>query len=95
MEKEKQYIVYFPTKNNWKRPSHLSYIEAGLKTFVSNVLEHNEIKQNVQNVGIPALGAGLGGLDYSDVLSLLKEYLEPLEDYTFYLFPPKPHNSQK
>ena len=69
-----RWIVNFPTKLHWRDPSKLEWIEAGLKD-----LRRFLIEQKVQSVAIPALGAGLGGLDWSDVRALIERELAGLE----------------
>jgi len=66
-------ILIFPTKDFWGHPSQLSYIEDGLKAFVSSY-ERNGITAVV----FPPLGCGKGGLDYQEVRKLLWQYLEPI-----------------
>jgi O-acetyl-ADP-ribose deacetylase (regulator of RNase III) len=67
-------IINFPTKKHWRNPSKLEWIEAGLKD-----LRRFLIEQKVQSVAIPALGAGLGGLDWKDVRRLIERELAGLE----------------
>ena len=69
-----RWIVNFPTKKHWSNPSKLEWIEDGLKD-----LRRFLIKQNVQSVAIPALGSGLGGLDWKDVRRLIERELAGLE----------------
>lgn len=57
-----QWIVNFPTKDDWRYPSQMSYIETGLEELAKGI-KHFEIA----SIAIPALGCGLGGLDWSDV----------------------------
>ena len=66
------YIFNFPTKTDLK-PSRLEYIEKGLNTM-RRVLFTTGIK----SISIPKLGCGLGGLDWSDVNTLIKKYLSDL-----------------
>lgn len=68
------WIINFPTKKHWSNPSKLEWIEAGLKD-----LRRLLIEQKVQSVAIPALGAGLGGLDWKDVRRLIERELAGLE----------------
>lgn len=81
-----QHVVFFPTKNHWKRPSKMEYVEAGLSSL-RQLLENDEVKDKVKRIGIPALGAGLGKLDPKEVSVLIREKLGDL-DYTFVLFSP-------
>lgn len=55
-------IAYFPTKADWRQPSRLEYIDAGLVSLVEMVKA-----LDVQSIGIPALGCGAGGLAWADV----------------------------
>lgn len=81
-----QHVVFFPTKNHWKRPSKLEYVEKGLNSL-RKLLDNEEVKDKVKRIGIPALGAGLGGLNPLEVSALIRDKLEDL-DYTFVLFSP-------
>ena len=67
-------IINFPTKYDFKFPSRLEWVEAGLKNFVETYERHN-----IESVAFPKLGAGRGGLDWGGVKNLMLEYLEPLD----------------
>jgi O-acetyl-ADP-ribose deacetylase (regulator of RNase III) len=67
-------ILNFPTKNHWKNPSELEYVEKGLDKLVE-CYQH----KRVSSIAFPMLGSGLGGLDRSLVLSLMLERLEQIE----------------
>lgn len=77
-------ILNFPTKQDWRRPSKLEYIEAGLDTFVRIYQE-----AGIQSVAFPPLGCGNGELNYADVRPLMERYLRPLP-IPVYLYPPVP-----
>lgn len=68
-----RWVLNFPTKINWKKPSHLAYIEAGLKTFV----QHYE-QMGIRSISFPPLGCGNGNLDWRDVQPLMLSYLKGL-----------------
>ena len=70
-------VVFFPTKNHYKNPSKMEYINSGTKTLVK-LLSKDAFKGN--RVGIPALGCGLGGLDRVEVSYLLYEGLKELDN---------------
>lgn len=57
-----RWIVNFPTKQHWRAPSQLQWITEGLQDLRNFLLENK-----VQSVALPPLGAGNGGLDWSDV----------------------------
>ena len=72
-------IINFPTKYDFKFPSKIEWIEAGLQDFVNTYNEHN-----IESVAFPKLGAGKGGLDWNQVKALMIKYLDPL-DITVYI----------
>jgi O-acetyl-ADP-ribose deacetylase (regulator of RNase III) len=55
-------VINFPTKERWRRPSRLEYIERGLED-----LREVLVTCGIDVVAIPPLGCGLGGLDWEDV----------------------------
>ncbi len=66
-------IINFPTKDDWRRPSKLSYISEGLDSL-AEYLNHSRIK----SIAIPKLGCGIGGLDWTAVRPLIEEKLSPI-----------------
>jgi O-acetyl-ADP-ribose deacetylase (regulator of RNase III) len=77
------WILNFPTKQHWRDPSRLEWIEAGLEKFV---LECSY--RGIKEISFPRLGCGNGGLDWNDVRPLMERYLSKVEipvyihDYT-------------
>jgi O-acetyl-ADP-ribose deacetylase (regulator of RNase III) len=67
-------ILWFPTKQHWRDPSRLEWIEAGLVSLASFIRE-----DPIEAIAIPMLGCGLGGLDWADVRPLIERYLGPIE----------------
>jgi O-acetyl-ADP-ribose deacetylase (regulator of RNase III) len=67
------WILNFPTKEHWRNPSKISYIEAGLKKFVEKYEE-----QGITEISFPRLGCGNGGLDWDNVRPLMEQYLGKL-----------------
>lgn len=64
-------IVNLPTKADWRLPSRLEYIEAGLAAFSATWREYG-----ISSVSFPRLGCGRGGLDWeSQVRPLMERYL--------------------
>jgi O-acetyl-ADP-ribose deacetylase (regulator of RNase III) len=68
-----RWILNFPTKQHWRHPSKLSYIEAGLQKFIS---EYE--RRGVWEIAFPRLGCGNGNLDWEDVRPLMERYLANL-----------------
>lgn len=67
-------VLNFPTKNHWKDPSKMEYVELGLNKFIDS---YNN--KNIKSVAFPLLGAGLGGLDKNLIQNYMIERLNPLE----------------
>ena len=76
-------IVNFPTKQHWKDRSHLYDIRAGLIDLVRVIR-----KEHIRSIAVPALGAGLGGLDWSDVRPLIAASLGQLQSVQVEVFEP-------
>ncbi len=67
------WLLLFPTKENWRNPSKLEYIEKGLLKFVDTYAD-----KNIVSIAFPRLGCGNGELDWNDVRPLMEKYLKPL-----------------
>ena len=65
-----KWIINFPTKSSWRKPSELSYIRDGLTALVQ-VIE----QLNIRSIALPPLGCGNGGLDWQTV--------KPVIEYAF------------
>ena len=79
-----RYIINFPTKNHWREQSRIEDIESGLQSLVEAV-ELYEIK----SIAMPALGCGLGGLDYVEVKPLIEKAFADLMNVEVLLYLPK------
>lgn len=66
-------VVNFPTKDHYKGKSEYSYIREGLQDLRTVIIE-NEI----DSIALPKLGCGLGGLEWSQVKSLIQDHLADL-----------------
>ena len=84
-----KYIINFPTKRHWNEPSQLNYIEIGLKRLLPDLMTGS-----INSIAFPALGCGLGGLDWeNEVKPLMLRYLEKVPDYVrIEIYPPKKMN---
>lgn len=69
-----RWIVNFPTKKHWKSPSQIIWIEEGLQDLRRFLIENQ-----VKSVAIPPLGAGNGGLDWTDVRPRIEKALADLD----------------
>lgn len=77
-------IVLFPTKDHWRHPSEMEYIRQGLLELLSAVKA-----LGFTSIAIPALGCGLGGLDWNVVRPLIEEAFKDLPDVRVMLYPPR------
>ena len=68
-----RYIINFATKQHWRHPSKLAWIEEGLKA-----LRREVEARGIQSVAIPPLGAGNGGLQWADVRPLIEDALRDI-----------------
>jgi len=82
---EKPYILNFPTKDHWKYPSKLEWIEEGLKYFADNYKS-----LNIKSIAFPKLGTDKGGLNWRDVKKLIEKYLKDVEIPVFICYDKKP-----
>lgn len=78
-----RYVINFPTKRHWKDRSYVEDIDSGLAALASEVRE-----RLIRSIAVPALGAGLGGLDWSDVLPRIKSALNDIPDLRVLVFAP-------
>ena len=77
------HLIHFPTKLHWQNDSELDYIVEGMESLVTTIRQ-----LGIQSIAIPALGCGLGNLEWSEVEPVIRDYLED-EDVHVYLYPPK------
>jgi O-acetyl-ADP-ribose deacetylase (regulator of RNase III) len=69
-----RFIINFPTKRHWKGKSRIEDIESGLDALRSEIET-----RSIKSIAIPPLGAGLGGLNWSDVRSRIEQRLGDLD----------------
>ncbi len=67
-------ILNFPTKQHWKYPSKIEYIELGLQKFCDTYKS-----KNITSVAFPLLGADKGGIDKKTSFELIAKYLRNLD----------------
>ncbi len=65
-----RWIINFPTKTSWRKPSEYEYIEKGLDELVRRLPE-----MAVSSVAIPPVGSGNGGLDWNRVKAIIEDKL--------------------
>lgn len=67
-------IINFPTKDDWRNPSNLVFIDSGMEALTNLVF-----KFKLKRVAIPALGCGLGGLQWTDVHETIRYWIKIAE----------------
>jgi len=68
------WILNFPTKDDWRKPSKLEYIDRGLRYFVENYKQ-----ANITSIAFPKLGTLNGKLSWDEVGQLMAKYLDNLD----------------
>jgi len=69
-----KWFLLFPTKRHWREKSDIGDIEKGLQW----IRDHYR-REGIQSLAIPALGCGLGGLEWREVGPLMCRYLADLD----------------
>ncbi|MCF6391028.1 macro domain-containing protein [Mycobacterium sp. MBM] len=77
------WVINFPTKQHWRAPSRLEWIKAGLVDLRRVVSE-----LGIKSIAIPPLGAGNGGLDWSEVEPLIRSAFADDPDVEVHLYAP-------
>ncbi len=67
------WFLLFATKNHWRESGDFEGIKNGLIW-----VKENSGKEGVKSLAMPALGCGLGGLDWGEVGPLMVKYLKEL-----------------
>jgi hypothetical protein len=79
-----QWVLNFATKDHWRDPSKLEYIERGLADLRRAILS-----LELSSVAIPALGCGLGQLDWPMVRSQIRVFAATLPKIRVAVYEPK------
>jgi hypothetical protein len=76
-----KWFLLFPTKRHWREMSDINGIEDGLGWLISNYKQ-----EGIKSLAMPALGCGLGKLEWKDVGPLMCKYLSRMDiDVAIYL----------
>ena len=69
-----KWVLNFPTKTTWRKPSKVEYIKQGLKTFADTYSD-----RGITSIAFPLLGCGNGELEWEmQVQPLMEEHLADL-----------------
>jgi len=78
-----KYIINFPTKRHWRGASRIEDVKAEL-VDLSKVIED----YGISSIAIPPLGAGLGGLEWSEVKQCIQSSLCHFTDVSIEVYEP-------
>lgn len=79
-----RYVINVPTKEHFRGASTLAIVQAGIDALADEVR-----RLGVGSVAVPALGCGLGGLAWADVLPRISAALAALPDVRVLVFAPE------
>ena len=77
-------VLNLPTQDDWRNPSEYGYVSNGLIalcTFLNRF--------GIDSVGVPALGCGLGGLEWSQIELLIHRAASLTPNTNWIVFPPQ------
>ena len=77
------WVLNFPTKHHWRDPARLEWVQAGLAHLCAHARAWG-----IRSLAVPALGCGLGQLDWAQVRPLLERELAILQ-VPVELYPPR------
>ncbi|MCC5654200.1 macro domain-containing protein [Nostoc sp. XA013] len=78
------WILNFPTKQHWKKPSKLEFLELGLQKFVDTYVE-----KEITSIAFPLLGTQNGGIPQDKSLEIMDKYLSKCElSIEIYIYDP-------
>ena len=76
------WVLNFPTKKHWKKPSEAKFLELGLQKFVDTYIE-----KEITSIAFPLLGTQNGGIPEDESIEIMKKYLGqcdlPVEIYIY------------
>lgn len=79
-----EWIINIATKAHWKDTSRIEWVQRGIEGL-PDLIQRNAL----HSIGIPALGCGLGGLQFSQVRPIIDKVLGSLTDVDIRIFLPK------
>ena len=78
-----RWIINFPTKGDWRKPSRLRDVQEGLQDLVAIIR-----KMHIRSIALPPLGCGNGGLNWDDVRPVIEDALAEVPEVRVLLFGP-------
>jgi len=78
-----KWIINFPTKQHWRKPTRIEWVEEGLQDLKATILS-----EGIRSIALPPLGCGNGGLKWTQVKPLIEAALGDLEDVKIIAYEP-------
>jgi hypothetical protein len=78
-----KWIINFPTKEHWRAPSKIEWIEKGLEDLKRVIIE-----KKIHSIAIPPLGSGNGQLDWEEVRPRIEDALKSLSGVEVIVYEP-------
>lgn len=78
-----KWIINFPTKEHWRQPSRMEWIEEGLEDLKRVIAE-----KKIRSIALPPLGSGNGGLDWQDVRRKIEAALGSMPNLDVIVYEP-------
>lgn len=78
-----KWIVFFPTKDDWRNDSELAFVRDGLQSLTRVIDTHD-----IRSIAVPALGCGIGGLRWLDVRPLIEAWATTVPATQVHVFEP-------
>ena len=63
-----KYVCLFPTKDDWRNPSLIEYVDKSLLAMIALAPQYQ-----ITSIAMPKVGCGLGGLDFEHLVQPLIE----------------------
>lgn len=78
-------IIYnLATKNRWRGKSKIEYVLFGMARLASL-----SVGMGIESIAIPALGCGLGGLQWPEVKAIIEETMRFNQEMRILVYPPQ------
>jgi O-acetyl-ADP-ribose deacetylase (regulator of RNase III) len=70
-----KYVINFPTKKDWRHPSKVEYIEAGLIDLIKTLTDYD-----IKSISVPPLGCGNGKLKWEVIKPIMIKHFTPISE---------------
>jgi len=78
-----RWVIHFPTKEHWRKPSRMAWVESGLQDLARVIRE-----KQIRSIALPPLGCGNGGLKWEEVRARIETTLGRIEGLEVIAFEP-------